>query len=461
MTALSTLRGPRRERTTPPRWSEDRIALLGLVAWVAVVGLGMVWGSLGVRHDGVQHINAAPFMGRWRFDLDERFLLLIPAVVFAVVIVLVGPRLASSLRWSLVPVVAGASSSLAAVALAASDGWHELTRPLTTRFEYLPLVPEIDDPLVFLDTFVERAVDYPIHVQGHPPGATLVFWVLDRIGLGGPGWAAALVILGGGMAVAATLIAARAVAGEGPARTAAPFLVLGPSALWVATSADALFAGVIAAGIALMVVSTCRPVGPMGNVQALAGGAVLALALHLTYGTVPLLLVPLAVAISRRRIRPILVAGIGASAVTAAFTFGGFWWFDGLALTHEFYWDGIASRRPWTYHLIAGNPSLLAISVGPAAVAGLFVLVARQRRGESPGWARSPALLPLAGFVAVLVANLSMMSKGEVERIWLPFVPWLILAAVAVGLDEGRIRRWLWPQVAIAVVLQAVLDSPW
>jgi hypothetical protein len=55
----------------------------------------------------------------------------------------------------------------------------------------------------------------------------------------------------------------------------------------------------------------------------------------------------------------------------------------------------------------------------------------------------------------VLVADLSQMSRGETERIWLPFVPWLALAA------PGERRGWLAAQVTVAVVLQAVLDSPW
>ncbi len=196
--------------------------------------------------------------------------------------------------------------------------------------------------------------------------------------------------------------------------------------------------------------------------MALMGGAVLAMALHLTYGTVPLLLIPLVVAVARRRARPLLVAAVGAAAVTSAFVAAGFWWFDGLALTRDFYWEGIASRRPWHYHLLAGNPSVLVLSVGPAAVAGLAVLLAGRRRPQGPRrWPGDTALLPLTALAAVAAANASTLSKGEVERIWLPFAPWLLLAAGAVATDEQRARRWLWPQVGIALVLQAVLDSPW
>jgi hypothetical protein len=47
------------------------------------------------------------------------------------------------------------------------------------------------------------------------------------------------------------------------------------------------------------------------------------------------------------------------------------------------------------------------------------------------------------------------MSRGEVERIWLPFVPWLALAA------PGHRRPLLALQVSTALVLQATLASPW
>ena len=33
-----------------------------------------------------------------------------------------------------------------------------------------------------------------------------------------------------------------------------------------------------------------------------------------------------------------------------------------------------------------------------------------------------------AGLVMVLLADVSQMSKAEVERIWLPFVPWLLIS---------------------------------
>ena len=82
--------------------------------------------------------------------------------------------------------------------------------------------------------------------------------------------------------------------------------------------------------------------------------------------------------------------------------------------------------------------------LGPAVIAGLTVRPARAGR-----------LLVVSALAAVAVADLSGLSKGEVERIWLPFMPWITLAAVSL-LRGARRRpaRWLAAQAALAIVLQ-------
>ena len=51
------------------------------------------------------------------------------------------------------------------------------------------------------------------------------------------------------------------------------------------------------------------------------------------------------------------------------------------------------------------------------------------------------------------------MSKAEVERIWLPFVPWLL---VATALLPARWRRvGLALQVALALLAQHLLYTSW
>jgi hypothetical protein len=55
-------------------------------------------------------------------------------------------------------------------------------------------------------------------------------------------------------------------------------------------------------------------------------------------------------------------------------------------------------------------------------------------------------LLVGAAAVAVVAADLTRMSKAEVERIWLPFVPWLLLATACLP------ARWRRPALALQVV---------
>ena len=67
------------------------------------------------------------------------------------------------------------------------------------------------------------------------------------------------------------------------------------------------------------------------------------------------------------------------------------------------------------------------------------------------------------GMLALGLAHASQHSKGEVERIWLLFFPWLVLGCV--GLYRSRHRwvvpLWLAVQAGGAIGLQAALVSKW
>lgn len=403
-----------------------RRELVALALWALLVAVAVAWGA-AVRAGDVG-IEAAPLFGHWSLRLDPG---VVPALAVAAVVVAFGPAAASSLPWRALPVVAGATSVLWAVTLAASDGWDQLTRPLTSeRHEYEPYARTITSARDFLDGFAGLVPHLPTHPSAHPPGATLVPWLLDRIGLGGAGWFAALVIVAWGVAIGAALVACGHLAGHDPARRAAPALVLLPAAIWAATSADALFAGVTALGVALAVTG--------GRRAAVAGGLVLGLAALLSYGVVLALAIPAAVAWHRRRLDDLAatVVAAGAVLVLVAVTTG-FWWFDGLAATRDRYWSGLASVRPGPYLTLAGNPAALALAAGPAVAVGFA------RRVRNP--------LVVGALLAVAVADLSQLSRGEVERIWLPFVPWLALAA------KGDDRRLLVLCAALALVIESSL----
>jgi methylthioxylose transferase len=432
---------------------EARAACVGVAAWAVVVVVALVWGTVAVADAGVA-IRAAPVMGHWRGHGGPAVAV---AVLVGAVLVAAGPALAARAPWRVVPWGAGAAAAGWATVLAATDGWHRVTEPLTTEHEYEPFAAGITDLGGFLAGFTDELRTFPVHVQGHPPGPVVLAWALDRVGLGGAGWLAALALAGWGVAVAAALVAARAVAGERAARRAAPALALLPGAVWAGTSLDALFAGLTAVTAALAILAVTRRSARLAGVAGLAA----ATTLLCTYGAVAALAVPVLagaalVAADRRPLaqtpdaaRLVAWAAAGAGAVIAVAAAAGFWWLDGLRATGAAYWGGIGGRRPAAYLTLVGNPAALALATGPAVAAGLAATLSRARAA----W--RPALLPAAALAAVLVANLSQMSRGETERIWLPFVPWLALAA------PGDRRGWLAAQVALALVLQTTLDSPW
>ena len=57
----------------------------------------------------------------------------------------------------------------------------------------------------------------------------------------------------------------------------------------------------------------------------------------------------------------------------------------------------------------------------------------------------------------MLLADLSGMSKAEVERIWLPFAVWTCLACA----ELPRPRRWLAAQAVLALLVNHLLLTVW
>ncbi|MGH9230577.1 MAG: hypothetical protein ACRD07_17940 [Acidimicrobiales bacterium] len=440
----STTSAPALPPTTDGGQHRGRLAVAG---WVAVVAVALAWGTLGVADSGAA-LRAAPLYGRWRWHPGWA---LVPAAVLAGAVVAYGPGVAARARWRLLPALTGLVAAGWALALAVAGGWSGVTGPLTTRHEYEPFAARVDDLGGLLREFTERLGDYPIHVQGHPPGPLALAWLLDRAGLGGAGWLAAAAIVGWGTAVAVALVACRAVAGDRVARRAAPALVVLPAAVWAGTSVDALFAGLVASGVALAALAAVRP--SWG--RALGAGVVLGSALLFTYGAALMVAAAALVAtlapraghpVRPRRALVPLAAGV-VLPLGLAGTITGFWWMEGLQATGHAYWSGIGGQRPGAYLTLVGNPAALALATGPAVAAGLATVLTAPER--------SARLLPGAVLAVVVVANISQMSRGEVERIWLPFVPWLALAA------PGDRPGWLVAQAGLALLLQAALVSPW
>ncbi|MEU9739430.1 hypothetical protein AB0E12_09610 [Micromonospora chersina] len=480
---LPRVPGPRR---TTPGHRGDLVALaVEAVLLVAAVAVGLV---LNRRGAGL-HADAAPLYATWRPHAGWGTPL---AVLVAVVVLGPGLRWARTARWATLLAAGWLAAVAWTLSLALVDGWSAgLTRRLTPQAEYLHEVPGVADIPRMLSGFTDRILDFQpdswsTHTAGHPPGALLVFVWLDRIGLGGGTAAALCCVLVGATAAVSVPVTLRALGAAEAARAVLPFLVLLPGAVWLGASGDAVFTGVVAAGLALLAVR--------GAVAALAGGLLLGFALHLSYGFVLVGVLALAVLALRRdrRRAALLTAMAGVAAVTALFVLAGFRWWEGYDRVVERYYQGWAAERPYAYWVWA-NLAALLLSAGPvlgpalrrtALAASRVVgpalrrgaLAARPARradgqgadgpvvgatgtgGDGRGWVRvlgPTVLLPAAAALAVAAADLSGMSKAEVERIWLPFVVWLLVAAA--HLPPPARRWWLAAQALTAVAVNHLL----
>jgi len=423
-----------------------------LAAWTALLVLTYFLGLPILHRKPRTGIFVPPLVA----GVDPRFpsRALIP-IALATLILAAVPLLSARLRWRWGLLLAFAAAATWAISLALVDGVSELTRPVRDTVDYLHDVPQVGSPGVFLSHFVERIGRYQQHVRAHPPGMVLLLWTMDRIGLGGAAWEAALCVVGGASMVPAALISLKELTGEPWARAAAPFVALAPAAVWVATSGDAFFAGVSTWALTLVILSI-RRAGIRSDGLALGGGLLFGGALLLSYGLTVLALVPGIVAVAHRRVRPPLVAAVATTAVILALAAAGFWWFAGLRATLVEYRASVARFRPQSYFWL-GNLGAFAVVLGPAAAVALARL--RDRRT----W-----LLVAGGIVAVAVADISGLSKAEVERIWLPFAPWILLAGWA--LVEPRLPRpfspaaprvWLALTLATGLAVQLLLRTVW
>ncbi len=464
-------------------------AAAGLVVAAALVGQRLL-------ADGARLVLPfPPLLAQWLPHVGPGTPL---AVAVAATVVARGPAWAERLAWRPLLMSVWAATSAWTLGLALVDGWQRgVVDRLTSTDEYLHDVPRAPGLAVLLREFAAHiltpAVDpgqtwfWTTHVGAHPPGAFLIFVLLDRIGLGGGGAAGLLVIAVGASSAAAILVAARALGDEALARRAAPYAVLFPGAVWVGVSADGLFAGALAWTVALLALAV-GTTGRRSAVAAVVGGLLLGGAVYLSYGlalggllaAAVLLGRPGAIGTGRRflvargdagggsatvasraghqggrggglaappRWRIAGLAAAGAALVVVAFTLAGFSWLGGYANVRVIYAASIAAARPYAYFVWA-NLAAAVFAIGPAGVAGLRRVAARPA---------GPYLVVAAAVAAMLVADLSGMSKAEVERIWLPFAVWTCLACA----ELPHPRRWLAAQAALALVVNHLLLTVW
>ena len=296
-----------------------------------------------------------------------------------------------------------------------------------------------------------------MHIAGHPPGALTFFVVLVRLGLGS-GFASGMVVtVIAATTAVAVLVTVRRLGAEHLARRAAPFLAFGTAAIWQSVSADAMFAATAAWGVAcLAVAATCQSRARVP--WSVLAGLLLGYCMMLSYGLPLLAVLALAVLVAARSWFPLPIAAAAALAVVMAYGLFGFSYLEALPAIGERYWRGIGGRRQLAYW-IWGDLAALAFSAGPLAFAGVSNVLDGARGYLREASTRVVVLLSGAGAAMVLLADLSQMSKAEVERIWLPFVPWLLLSCAL--LPQRWRRRGLVLQVVLALVVQHLLDTGW
>ncbi|MFH8250233.1 hypothetical protein ACH3VR_07700 [Microbacterium sp. B2969] len=352
------------------------------------------------------------------------------------------------------------------LALATVDGIQGIGGILDAKTEYLQTARSVTDVGALLRGYIDRIPldstgHWPVHIAGHPPAALLFFTGLVRIGLGSALAAGMVVTFVAASTTVATLLVARRLGGETPARAAAPFLAVGPAAIWMCVSADAMFAAVAAWATLLLACAATSRRNWVTMTAGLGAGVLYGMCLMLSYGLPILGILAVIVLALARAWRPLPWVAAGVIIVVAGFAMLGFAWWEALPVLRNRYWAGIAQHRPglyWTWADLAA----VTVSAGPWVGAGIAVAIVDVRRStadEADTGRRVVAWLAIAGALMCAAAAASQMSRAEVERIWLPFVPWMLLAT---GLLPPPWRRvGLIVQVAFAIVVQTLLYTRW
>jgi hypothetical protein len=446
---------PTRARGTWAPWIGLVVALL-LVLVAFVVPPLFDWEVWARAPRSLGTGELPPLHGYWEPKLLGAGTL--PAIALAVLGWRYAVDLADRLSWRRLLLVSYVVGLAWLLALALVDGTSGISRVLGDEYEYLRSARAVTDVHQLLTTYVDRIPssapdNWPTHPAGHPPGALLFFVGLVKVGLGGDLAAGLVVTVIAASTALAVLVTLRALGAEAMARRAAPFLVLTPAAIFMAVSADAVFAALAAWGLACLAIGARSATRGRCVAWSAFAGLLLGYATLMSYG-VPLLgLVAVAVLVAARCWLPLPLSAATALLVALAFAAGGFSWCEAYPVLNDRYWDGIAADRPASYWLW-GNLAALVVCAGPMLGAGLAQVVGLRRRAD-----RVVLLLVSAAAAAIVVADLSRMSKAEVERIWLPFVPWLLLSTAL--LPERWRRAGVLVQVVSALVVQQLLYTSW
>jgi len=292
-----------------------------------------------------------------------------------------------------------------------------------------------------------------VAARGHPPGPVLLLWALHRIGLTDRLALGILITAGGALITPLVMSAVRGVCGETEARRYAPVLILAPYAVWVAVSVDVVVAVLGAAMVAMGVRASARGrTGLRAGAWALASGVTLGLAALFSYAAPWLGLSVVCLYFARRRAFLNVATGLGALLPVLLVQLDGFSWLDGLRAAGRDYAERVEPHRSAWWWGVIGIVVLL-LAAGPPLVRS-----ARRYR-NTPGW---PFLVG-AG-VAVAFSIVAGLARGGAEAAWLPFFPWLTVAAVAPDTQGGPAPASPSLLIAVgalsAIVVETALATP-
>jgi hypothetical protein len=425
------------------------------LSWVLYAATGLAVTAFAVHLDAQLGTASAPFLGRYRLNIGIGTVLA-PAVA-AVVLAFAARGWLERARWLVVQVFGYVAALCWALSLALVDGESGLTKALGSPEEYLPDVRRVgDDPLAYLRGFAAGAADHTIASRGHPPGPVLLLWVLDRAGVTDHALLGLLITALAALTVPLVLSAVRDACGETAARRYLPVLALAPYAVWVAVSLDAIVALLGAAAVVTGARASRRGAkagSRWGPAWALLAGLLTGVAALFSYAAPWLGLSVVFLYFARRRPFLNIVTGFGALLPILAAQLAGFGWVDGLLAAEADYSQRVVPYRSVLWWSGISVVALL-LATGPPLVAS-----ARKLR-NTPGW---PFLVGAGA--AVVFSVVAGLARGGVEHAWLPFFPWLTVAAVAPERQAGPVvpSPLLLTAIgaAVAVAIEALLATPW
>ncbi len=446
-----------RLHSTPSEPAETALQVRELLVWVALVGAGLGITALAVGLSARVGSASAPFTGHFRIKVEIGSFLA-PATAITV-LAAVRAGIADRLRWPVLLVVAYAAALWWAISLALVDGGNGFASPIDSPNEYLQDVSAVGShPGRFLNTFIDQAPHYSVATRTHPPGPVLLLWLLGKLGLRQPEAIGIVLTIVACAYVPLLAIGVRSLCHETAARRLLPILVLAPYAVWLAVSMDAIVLLLATAAVTLGVVGSEPRRSPW---WAFGSGLLLGCDALLNYAVAWLGVSVVAVYFVRRRPLLNVITAVGGLLPLGLARLAGFNWPDGLALAQHDFSVRVGPYRSWSLWALL-DLVLLLIACGPA------IIRAVRRLHLTPGWP-----FVVGAGLAVIFAILSGLSRGEVERSWLAFYPFLLIPAVAPavrpppsggapGLDAGPVPFWpVAVGAAAAVVIEAVLRTTW